>query len=168
MRWKYIEKIDGASAAKMEKNSSTQTRTEILRLTRLIVLPLSYRGLGPTHEPEDILTISLQLWVRHTDATSAFSASPTAPPRSDPQTRAVKEDINWSKWRRNILKKIDRASSTRMEKIPQPGLERNFIEDTHKLKNPSKQDMKVKGRKRIEHLWPNKKGYITTLLPTYK
>ena len=44
-------------------------------------------------KPEDILTISLQLLVRHTDATLAFSASPTGPPRSDPQTRAVKEDI---------------------------------------------------------------------------
>ena len=40
------------------------------------------------------LTISRQLWVRHTDATSAFSASSTGPPRSDPQTRAIKEDIN--------------------------------------------------------------------------
>ena len=66
------------------KNASTRTRTEILQLTRLIALPLSYWGLGPTHEPEDILTISLQLRVRHTDATLAFSASPTGPPRSDP------------------------------------------------------------------------------------
>ena len=43
------------------KNASTPTRTEILQLTPLIALPLSYWGLGPTHEPEDILTISLQL-----------------------------------------------------------------------------------------------------------
>ena len=50
--------------------------------------------LGPTHEPEDIITISLQLRLFHTDATLAFSASSTGTPRSDPQTRAVKEDIN--------------------------------------------------------------------------
>ena len=54
--------------------------------------PLSYWGLGPTREPEDILTISLQLRVRHTDATSAFSASLTGPPWSDLKTRAAKED----------------------------------------------------------------------------
>ena len=50
--------------------------------------------LGPTHEPDDFLTISLTLRVRHTDTTLAFSASSTGPPRSDPQTRDVKEDIN--------------------------------------------------------------------------
>ena len=56
-----------------------------------IVEPLRLR---PTHEPEDILTISLQLPVRYTDATFTFSASSTGPPRSDSQTRAAKEDIN--------------------------------------------------------------------------
>ena len=54
------------------KNASTQTRTEILQFTRLFALLLSYWGIGLTHEPEDILTISLQLRVRHTDVTSAF------------------------------------------------------------------------------------------------
>ena len=39
-------------------------------------------------------------------------------------------------------------------------VEKIFIEDK-KLKNPSEQDMKLKGRKRIKYLWPNKKGYIT-------
>ena len=50
--------------------------------------------LNRTHEPEDILTISLQLRVRHTDATSAFSAFPTGPPQSDPQLRPANEDVN--------------------------------------------------------------------------
>ena len=37
MRKKYIEKIDGASSARMEKNASTRTRSEILQPTRLIL-----------------------------------------------------------------------------------------------------------------------------------
>ena len=65
--------------SKNGRNASTWTRTEILQLTRLIALPLSYWGLSPTHEPEGILTILLQLRVHHTDATSGFSASPTEP-----------------------------------------------------------------------------------------
>ena len=93
MRKIYIEKNCWSVISENGKNASTRTRTEILQLTRLIALPLSYCGLGPTHEPEDILTISPQLRVRHTDATSAFSASSTGPPWSDPQTRAAKEDI---------------------------------------------------------------------------
>ena len=42
MRKKYIENIVGASSVRREKNASTRTRTEILQLTRLIALPLSY------------------------------------------------------------------------------------------------------------------------------
>ena len=58
------------------KNASTRTQTEILQLTQLTALLLSYWGLGPTHEPEDILTISLQLQVHHTDASSGFFRFP--------------------------------------------------------------------------------------------
>ena len=89
MRKIYIEKNCLIVISENGKNASTRTRTEILLLTRLIALPLSYWGLGPPHEPEDILTISLQLLVRHTDATLAFSASSTGPPRSDPKVKKM-------------------------------------------------------------------------------
>ena len=93
MRKKDIEKIVGASSARMEKCLKPDSNRD----------PPAYAAdcsavellrLGPTHEPDDILTISLQLQLRHTDTTSAFSASPTGPPQSDPKTRAAKEDIN--------------------------------------------------------------------------
>ena len=42
MRKKDIEKIVGASSARMEKNASTRTRTEILQLTRLIAILLHF------------------------------------------------------------------------------------------------------------------------------
>ena len=60
MRKKDIEKIVGASSARMEKNASTRTRTEILQLTRLMLYQLSYRdqAQSPTRS-SDILTILL-------------------------------------------------------------------------------------------------------------